>query len=410
MLVVFSLCSVFLWRKNSISFILGMLVVVTSLFALLINRTPDLTSANSLWIQLYVIAIMFLGVNSFKEFYSLKEVRIKSGTELFYKRLLDFVLITGFVALIINAYIVFKSFNLILASTVTVEEYKNQGGAANYLTSWVPPVLITYSHFISPLGYVALASHFFFLANKRIGKSVLFLLVSLNLPLHGLHALSRSDSVQYLILYVLLLVIVFPLISSKIRRNISISVLFVFGGLVFLLSVITTTRFEDKSVSRSNAVVQNSSVYSVLEYGGQWQENGMNTLVKYNDSKLMYGASAGTILRFYAQRIGMETESYDNVRRKALGRKYTSTFNGLPSTLVYDFGYFFAFMFMFLYAYLVRSNAPKKGVLTLDNLIHVSLLLPVIAMFFGNNSLSSFSLGMACVYMLFLNIAKRVKI
>lgn len=393
----FSAYILLLRNKISVASMLAGLVVLSAVFGMSVGRVPNLTGYIDLFHIVFTIIILLIFIHAFKD-YRLYKIRESNN-----KNALNFILAAIFVfliiALLLNSYIVYKSFTYVMSNNVNITEYKNQGGANELIRIWVNPFLVSIANILSPLGYVALSFHFYFLVKGKLWMSMIFLLLALNIPLQGLHGLSRSASVQFILMYAFFYIYVYHAIASKIRIKINIAVLVIMALVIIAFGIITAARFSESNYYQieSDSLVQNKSLYSILDYSSQWNENGIAVMGEFSHDKIWFGKSFRPLLDRMLNNLGFEMASYIDVREAVIG-SYSSSFNGLVATLLYDFGYIFAFILSLGFFFVVRKVGPRNGEISLSDFMFFSVLIPLPVMFFGNNAMSSLMLNIAVVY------------
>ena len=184
--------------------------------------------------------------------------------------------------------------------------------------------------------------------------SVFFLLLSLNVPLAGLHGLSRSGIVQFILMYAFFYLYSYPAISGRVRLKINFFVFLILSSVLLAFYYITNARFSG-SYSKSDvdeSVIENRAIYSIFDYFSQWSVNGITVMGNFSLEKIWYGKSSRTFLDEVLARSGMDMVSYVELRKLTLDDN-ASSFNGLVATLLYDFGYAGAIAFSLLFYFFV---------------------------------------------------------
>ena len=166
------------------------------------------------------IALSFCSCNAKSEFYisNIKFFR-------FFAVLLA-VLLTP--AIIINLYIVAGSLDYVLSGNVSITQFKNQGEAAKLIRSWINPNLVFYANLVSGVGLISIFYHFYFLNARKRSLAIFYFLLSLNLPLVGLHGLSRASVVHFILMYSCIYLYVYRALDRDVRRNFNIMLSFWF--------------------------------------------------------------------------------------------------------------------------------------------------------------------------------------
>jgi oligosaccharide repeat unit polymerase len=396
-------------KGRSIAFFLTAIVIVSLVAAWFIGNLPELQNESDFYNFIYTSIILFFLFHGFSKYKRLNFIypSVNQKSFLFFQRI---ILVGGLFVFIVNLYVVYKSFGLILVQSIDVEEFKNEGGAAEYLNRWIGGPLLFVTRFFSPLGYLALGLHFYYLGINKGLKSALFFLVALNIPLQGLQALSRSATTQFIIMYFMFYMYARGTMSKKMRKGITKVAIITGAVIIYILVVITNTRFSERYGSSENNKIENKSLYSVFDYSSQWVKNNFKVMSEYDQEKMIYGRSSLSLYYYVRQRIGYDDRSLGEEKIRVLGRRQASRFNGVAASFLYDFGYFFGLIMAVVFFLLVRSNAPMRGRTTIFSFLSFAVLMPLPAMFFGNNVYSSIAIQLAAFYLLLFWIISKIKI
>ena len=405
----FSVYAVFIGSKKPVALYLAILIALSSVSGFLVGRLPDLLNLVDVFNYAFTILILFIFIHGFKG-YRLVNIKEPSNLKSF-KYILFFIILCLTISLLLNVHIVNKSIGYILSSGSSITTFKNEGEAAILIRQWVHPYLVRTANIFSPLGYIALGLHFYYLVKAKWKLTLVFFLLSLNIPLVGLHGLSRSTIVQYILMYALYYFYVYPAIGKKIKFKINIAALLV--GLLISIAFynITDSRFSSSSYYsiESTGLIQNKILYSIFDYFSQWNQNGIEVMGSFTLDKLWYGKSSLTLLDTALDLIGVENTKYIDIRKETLGSK-ASSFNGLVANLLYDFGHLFALIFSVFFFLIVRALGPKRGSIKLSNFIYFSVLVTVPVMFFTDNYLSVIMLNIAIVYTIVISFMLKLKL
>ncbi|WP_076657140.1 O-antigen polymerase [Marinobacter sp. LQ44] len=389
-------------RDRPVAFYLLLFISFSIFSGLLVGNFLEIQGFLDLFNVLFTVFVLFVICSSFRG-YSVVRVfdPLSSGS---FKFLLYFVLIFSSFSFLINLLIVYKSFSYIVLSGADITEYKNEGEAAALIRQWVNPYLVRFANFASPLGVLSLAFHFYFLIRNRLTLSVLFLILSLNVPLAGLHGLSRAAIVQFVLMYLFFYLYAYSAIGSRIRNKINVFAFFVFGSIFFAFYFITNLRFSESSYysAADDGFVRNRSLHSIFDYFSQWVGNSTEVMRNFTLDKLWYGKSSRSLFDEAFVRLGFDVNSYVDLRYQTLHGS-ASSFNGLVATLLYDFSYVGVLIFCFVFYFLVRCFSPKFGQVDFHRFICFGSLITVPALFFTNNYLSNvqFSLGVLYSFLAF---------
>lgn len=311
-------------------------------------------------------------------------------------------------ALFINIYIIVGSLDYVLSGNVSITEFKNQGEAAKLIRSWINPNLVFYANFVSAVGLVSIFYHFYYLNSKKYFLAIFYFFLSLNLPLVGLHGLSRASIVHFILMYSCLYFYVYKALDRDVRRNFNI-LLFLLGSIILVaFFLITYYRFSDSTFYQisEDAVVQNKVLHSILDYFSQWINNGITVLKAFSLSDLWFGKSSISIIDYALERLGFQVQSYVELRSDTLG-VYGSRFNGLVATLVYDYSYIGVLVFLVAFFMMVKVVSSSGKYLNGYSLPFMGFLLSIPVLFFSNNYLSNEVFSLSGLYAaMFLVLSK----
>lgn len=404
-------------QRCSITKILFFYLLFSSLSAYLVGRQPSFSVNVTIYV-VYTVALLSILFNSFKEYSDIRGINTLEIREDRLKFLEKFVTILGFAIFIVNVYILYNVISLLIVGNLTVQEHKNEGGAVELFSMYVPSYIISISNLLSPLGYFYLTLHFYYLIKSRIKKTALYFLLSLLITLSGLLALSRSSATQYVMVYLTIFVFISPLINKKIKKRITLMVclfMLVIGVLFFMIS---DSRFSEnytkQSLNESILDPYNQPLlFSILDYFSQWQENGPIIMEMYKPEYCFWGLYNSSGLAVHIQKIIYGASEVNNERDNTFYRilgYQKSKFHGNIARLIYDFGFIGSFLFILLYVYIIRKLQPKKGVISFRTILYLPVILPFCVVFFAGNAFSSLSLNLAIIYTLvidFLIIRKK---
>mgnify|MGYP003632289556 FL=1 len=398
----------FLVRNKGLLFLfLISFIISTLLLGLLINKVPNINNLTDVSISFFSALILIFLIHGFKNYRNLKTITPYINNKSFNK-LTKVLIVIGMFVTLINVFITYKAFGALLSESINVQGYKNEGEAGDFLIQWVGAGPLFISRFLSPIGYYALGLHFYFLIIRKVKKSFIFFIISLNIPLLGFHGLSRSAAIQFILMYIAFFLYSYSALGKKIRKKMVVYSAVIFTTAFLLLNIITESRFSKYYYIPSSSPIQDPVLYSTLDYGSQWNFNGFEVSKNYSVDKLMYGRSTFPIVPFIGNRIGLNFTSLSDLRRQKLGDKYDGTFNGVVGTLLYDFGYFFTLIFAVIFYKIVARGAPKKGNVYLHNFISFGVLIPLPLMFFTNNVYSYIALNLAIIYLIIINFLMKI--
>ena len=392
-------------RKSSICFFLFMFLLASSIGAYLVGRQPSM-DLDVLFYSLYTGVLLYILFSSFNSYSGLKQY---SSSDIITKRLAvveRFASILGILALCVFIYIFIRVFSSMMIGEIIVQEYKNEGGAADVFKTLVPGPVLTISNFISPIGFLFLSLHFHYLIEKRVKKSIKFFLLSLIIVFSGLIALSRSATVAYILVYICTFISISPLLEPNLKKKIVRYIAFCGILVLSILLIISLTRFSDHYTknSQNTALInedENPALFSTIDYLSQWEENGPIVLGMHkieNRYMGMYNSCGlAVLLQQKIEGDSKVTESRNRFFYDVFGMQVTK-FHGVIARLVYDFGFYGTVVFIIVLSLIVIYLGPYNSVLRFENLLFVPLLLRIACVFFSGNALSSWSLDIAIIF------------
>lgn len=406
--ILLSLFGIIKYRKgNSLSFILFLLLFLSSISAYMVGRQPNILDLEVLLYSLYISVLLFVLYNSFNQYKNVKSIGLDGISLRRIRYVENFLICTSSIVFIIYVYIFCHSLNLLITNSVTVNDFKNDAdGASKLFENMFPHFVITSLNLLCPLALFDIVFHFYYVFKRKIKKAVLFFILSLVYPLSGLIALSRSSSVQFILLYFALYFFLFPLFEEKIRKIYNKIILVFFVLIVSIFSFISISRFSDyytKESKQASIISEESAplMFSIFDYFSQWEENGPEILMKYKPHYKFYGLYNSSGLALQIKRLITkkdEVTKVSNQMERIVGRQWMM-FHGLIARLVYDFGYIGTVLFILVYAKIIKSYKPVNGVINLKSLMILVIFLPIALMSFQGNSLGGIYLNLALIYL-----------
>lgn len=270
----------------------------------------------------------------------------------------------------------------------------------------VPHIFVSFSNLLSGVGYFFLSLHFYYLVKGLPKKAIYSLILSSVIILARLIALSRSTTIEFLSIYILMLAYVFPLLANKTKKWLLICVI----GSAFLmfasLSLISSSRFESYYTkhSKNEAILDEKEtpiLFSTVDYYAQWVESNDYALKRYSPDNLMYGEhSFSSITTWFQKKIqgaDIVLKRREVLSEKALGDVSTG-FPGLIAKLVVDFGISGTLIFVLLFSKIIRRCQPTNRVVSLKTLLFLPIALNVIALFWVGNFFVSMALNIAIFF------------
>lgn len=407
---------IFVRNKSKITVFLFSILLFSSVGAILIGRKPE-EDLGIMASTLFSAVLLFYLFRSFDGYKGITELSISNISQHRLQNLERIITILGYGAFFLYGFVLAMVLPQLIQGMIIVEQFKNQGEAADYWATFLPHYYITLSNFVTPVGYFALSLHFYYLIKRNKKKTIRYLIISLIIILSGLIALSRARTVQYAINYVAIFLFISPLLTERFRKNfIRVGAIFA-TALIAVMLVISNARFsEGYSIeTKEKHIIDESEqpvLASTLDYFAQWEEYGAQVIKDHEIGNVYMGMFSCSGLIVHIQKIVQGSEKVNaerTVRReKVLGRLSTS-FLGLMAYLVCDFGYFGTPVIIFLFSLLIKHFAPKKGVLTLKTLVALPVLFPVCGMFWCSNELSELFLDLGIIYsaIMYLWITKK---
>lgn len=402
---IFFLCY-FLILKNkfSVTSTFSLIIALSGLCAYVIDKDIDYTDIENYPLIIFTSFILFLIIDPIRKLDS-NNLHELSKVD-FNRRFINIIHILCFIALILSIYILFTSINAFSAAQGTVEDFKNDGEADTIIKSRLGSLVITYVRLVSPLSYLVLPIHFIYILKKEYVKSGLFLLYSTLLPIIGLFALSRSFLTQFIIIYFLFFILFRNQFSRKIKK-----IYYVLASLVIILVgginySIAEERFADtfyyENRISDKSLINDKSAYSLFDYFSQWIYNNNESLKTYEIEKNLSAQASLPLFR----RFGLiDSKNFYEQRSKSLGA-YSTSFIGLVSAFVFDFGFILTFLiFLINYKILNRKFSYYRR-LKVTDLMFLSLYFAFFGMFFVGNIFSYEIFSTSIIYFIVINKTK----
>lgn len=382
------------------------ILLFSSVAAYFVGRQHDFEFGTIL-LTLYTAVLLFILFRGFRNYSDITSCSF-SGINRSKLDLVEKVTsIMGIIVLIVYIYILTQIFSQLLLGAITVQEHKNEGGAAATWDAMVPHIFITLGNFIAPLGYFFLSLHFYYLVKRDVKKAVKYFILSLCLVLNGLIALSRSVSVQYVLLYATILFCILPLLNKKLKKSVFTIALVLLGVIVFGLGVISNTRFSDyytREFTEKKAILDETkqpTLFSTLDYFAQWEEDGLIIMKRHKPEYNSWGLynCSGLAIQIQQKLYGaQQVNDARDLKYNAILKEQRSCFHGIVARLVYDFGFVGTILFIILYSNIIFKLGPKRGVLSFKSLLSLTIVLPACVVFWAGNEFSSLNLDLAIIY------------
>jgi len=390
---------------NSITKVLFGLLLFTTIGAYMVGYQPQM----ELDVQIYTLymavlyTVMFLSFNKYSDLISYDFSQIDNKR---LEKVEKVSILLGIFVIFIYVYVLSNVLHLLVLEEISVQSHKNEGGSAETFDNLVPHIFITLGNLISPLGYLFLSFHFFYLIKCNIKKSILFLFLSLCLIMSGLIALSRASTANYILCYVTILFFIFPLLNKKIKRGYFFFSTLI-GTLIFsVLLFISGNRFSDgveKTSSNTSIISEKEQplLFSLFDYFSQWEENGPIILKKFNCGDESWGLYNSSGLGVQIEKVIMGAEKVSQQREKKYDKllgEQSSRFHGFIGRLVYDFGFIGTILFVLILKRIVINFSPSNHVLNMKTLLALPVILPIFVLFWVGNALSDLVQNLAIIY------------
>lgn len=392
---------ILLSRSDSIAkrlYVFFFVLSILSSFHLDIDINEKLTLMNIVNSS-FILGSLIIIIDSFKNYTKISFVEMITLSP-FQKLIIQGITFLGVVAFFFNIILVYGIFNFQSTTQLTIDVIKNEFVADVFYRSNYPRFVRTYTHFVSPFGYLFLSLHFFFLGKDNFKLVILYGILSLIIPLHGMQGLSRAAPAQYILLYYFMYYYVSDSFSIRTRKKFSFYMRLVTGliGTSFLIT--SYIRFSD-NYFYVNLLGSDSSVvwmicYSFIDYLTQWIPLGIDSLNYYNQGVDLVFSNFRPLFNYITEALGMDF-SYDLDHFRNIYGGYTSKFIGLIPTLIFDMGYFLTFLFILLYRGLIFSKNKTKTI-CFTRLVKLPLFLSLIIMAFANAWLAYLLFHMALIY------------
>ena len=272
-------------------------------------------------------------------------------------KFLNILIIISLIALVLNLIYFSKSYSLLQNSLIEIEDYKNFGGADEYLNSLLPGGRITLSitRLLSISSFILIPYTIYNLSINKVFKAIFSFAGSLNIALLGMVGLSRSGITSQIFVYVILFAMSFKKFPIKVRYA-SLSLLILIGILSYsYFSTITISRFEgyDTWWAFSNYKnIDNPILFSLLYYFGSWIELSFDILSNIELPFIGHGHSSFSLIHYLDNTTNLFIDKGDYLE-KLLGADAV-VFIGLPVVILIDLG-IIGISFYFLYLYLINK-------------------------------------------------------
>lgn len=394
------------FRKHKLVLMLLLMQAFSVVSAIIINledySDEPVSYFNMLFILLCTVTITlpWKSVDNIEEIVIVNPRRVKKLTDILIVINALIFIVLLIVVVIVNKYV------------TDINQFKyTEGEAMEFYYRMLPFnvrffILAMYLYF---LAYFMLPLHFYHLYNGDKKRALWCGLLSINTVLYGLTYFSRWVLLDYILYFMALWLICSRLIPAKIKKKEMkvMTVLFIAGVVAFL--AISLSRFsENKDYENripSKSRIQNTTLYSLLEYAGQSNQHGIYFLNRY-DGRTFNGGNSFDQTRSFFQAIGLVGPS----QTKDLKDKLWDGFTGFPGWtvyIVYDFGYIGALIVCFIY-FRMAGRSYRKIKLTRLFLISLLLHIPLSSIFYSVLDRTLFCLIILFFIKMYLNIPYNV--
>lgn len=401
-------------RRYGITLFMLWLFLASSICAFIVGRQHT-WEADSIMLIVFTTIVLFIIFFSYHKYSNIQRINFEDVNV---QKLDDFekyITIAAVIIIFIEIYVLYNVMGLMLIGMTDVAEFKNGDGdeqTAIY-DSVIPHIYLTLCHFLSPVGYIFLSLHFYYLIISNYKKASKYLFLSLILVFHGLIGLSRSATVVFIITYTCIFFFSMPLLDKKVRKKylkVFTIVLIVVGT---LLMIISNSRFSDiyTKNSKNDALLdehEHPVLFSMIDYFAMWNENGLEFMKRRPDGLMYYGwyNSAGLPIMidyklFGNSKIYEEREKeIDNVLHSKVGDLWFQ-FHGCVARLTYEWGYFGTILFVLFFYFIMQKLSPQKGVLRFRDILCLPLLTPMGLTFWCGIGIGGLDVQMGMVYGIF---------
>lgn len=406
MLAIYTLFALRYRKRNLV--LLFLMLQIASLISVIIVRLNDYSNDDKTLINVIFMMMITLPIiipyKNYSDIIEIKKIPIRK-----FNKLSNILFIIGgfsFIFLLATAIVV----NM-LVSDINAFRYE-EGASVDFYYKMLPfdvkffilaYTLYYFSYFFIPL-------HFYcqYIGDKK--RSIIYLILSLNLILYGMTFFSRWAIVLFVLLYIAHWICYSKLIPEKVRQ-IELKWLRIIGGsLGCIFLFITITRFEDanKAYEREEmnqeSIIKNTSLYSMFDYLGKSNSRSIYAL-DYNYKDQTFGGRylwSETQNFFSVFRIGSPSEVSEHIDK--IWTEYHGTFRTYACYLIFDVGYFLAIIISIIIVLVLRRRGK---IISFDKYIVSSLfmMVPICSIFFSYLNVFLFCLILFGFIKLYLKIA-----
>ena len=392
---------ILLSKKHSISGLLYkffFILSVISFFHIDININSNLTTTN-FFNSCFILGLLIILIDSFNNYTRINSIEMVKLTS-FQKKIIIIITVLGIIAFAFNIILVKSIFEYQLYEDIEITVLKNEGGADVFFKSNYPRFLRTFTHIISPFGYLFLSLHFYFLSKNNLKLALLYGILSIIIPLHGMQGLSRAALAQFILLYTCMYFFVSNSISPELKKKFNLYL----KCIVFLFSIAflyTSFKRFGEAYYYLNLLGPDSSpikliLYSFIDYLSQWIPYGIDSLNYYNLNIEFVFSSMQTLYNYVKNLAGFSIDIDPNHFYRIYGG-YTSKFLGLIPTLIFDMGYILTFLFILIFRVIVYKKNTSNTI-SFNQLVKIPVFLSLVIMSFTNAWLAYLLFHIAIIY------------
>jgi len=281
-----------------------------------------------------------------------------------------------------NFYIFSEMMINFFLGNISIEVFKNGGYGLDYYNQVnIIPRLISAA--LSPLSYLCLPLHFYFLAHQQTRLASIAFLGSLSIILDQLAFFGRGGIVVFVMVYIVMFVFIFPVLSRKLKIKITLFALSFLLPIGAIFIYISNERFTMHTGFDYNGYVDNQIIVSILSYYSQWFSNGFNLYTHFDLNEMTYFSNFMYLPDKLMGLLGFSLYDLIEVREVAFGSQATY-FNGLPILMLYDLHYIGSYIITlsFFVFFKVYFGSKSSNYIDKYKFIIAGLLIPVPVMFF----------------------------
>jgi hypothetical protein len=394
----------FLAKKNSLAKLLYyffFLLSILSIFHLdIINQEVTLINVLNFIFISFIFTILIDGFNNFTKINYINTIIFSS----FQRRLIIITSLFGLITLFFNVYLVYNIYNYHTIAEIAIDILKNENGADDYFKANHSRIVRTISHLFSPLGYLFLSLHFYFLSKNKLSLGFIYLILSLSIPLHGMQGLSRAAPAQYVLLYFSLYYYFNNTFSERIRFLMKKVLILTFAVICTYFLYTSFSRFGDNFyyINKLDGEINPNKLifYSIIDYTTQWLPYGIESLNFYTIDITLVFSNFRPLYDYLGSMLGFDKPDLSNHFSSIYGH-FSSKFIGLIPTLIFDMGYFLTLMFALFFRILLRKSSSYINSVSFADTLKLPIFLTLILMAFANAWLAYLLFHIAIVYTIF---------